>query len=414
MPAAADQVMESMSSVKVAFPFIHESVGGSHISALNLIRHLDVDRFEPLVLLENPNGRVADLFQAENIPFVQISKDTSTTDDAIGSSASVVSISRYGFTRVRAMAGMLRRHQARIVHTNDGRMHVFGGLAARLAGAKHVWHHRSDPDSVGLRYAAPAIANHLVTVSKFSGPKPGWWSAASKWSVVPSPFDTETPLLDRQKCRQDLLNALGAPADAAVIGFFANLTPRKRPLAFVRAVAALKAQKPEQPVIAPLFGKAFDISEDEVMALADELGVSDCIRVMGFLYPPDPWLAGCDIMFTPSVREPFGRTLIESMLAGTLVVATDSGGNPEAIEHGINGYLVPADDADAAASCMLEAILDPSTSKTIAERARDDALARFGMQRHAQSIMGIYDQLLQNPTRPMTPVSNKANPNGHL
>ena len=404
----------STERVKVAFPFIHDSVGGSHISALNLIRHLDRDRFEPFVLLENPNGRVADLFRKEDIPFEPIEISKPTSDDAIGSSAGIMSIGRYGLTRVWAMSRQLRRRGAHLVHTNDGRMHVFGGLAAKLAGAKHVWHHRSDPDAIGLRYIAPAVASHVVTVSKFSGPRPGLWTAARKWSVVPSPFDTDTPVPDRDKCREAMLTALDAPSTAAVIGFFANLTPRKRPLAFVRAIAALKAQKPERPIVAPIFGKAFDISEDDVMNLARELDVADCVRPMGFLHPPEPWFAGCDIMFSPSVREPFGRTLIEAMLLGTLVVATDSGGNPEAIEDGVTGYLTPADDAEAAASCMHQAIREPSISKAVTERARAQSLIRFGMKRHAQLIMDIYDQLLHGPPRSITRVPPEAKSSGQL
>lgn len=414
MALVTDDETRLMGRVKVAFPFIHDSVGGSHISALNLIRHLDSERFEPFVLLENPNGRVADLFRTESIPFEPIDISKPTSDDAIGSSAGIVSIGRYGLTRIWAMSRQLRRHRVHLVHTNDGRMHVFGGLAAKLAGAKHVWHHRSDPDAVGLRYIAPAVANHVVTVSKFAGPKPGWWTAARKWSVVPSPFDTDTSVPDRDECRQAMLAALDAPSTAAVIGFFANLTPRKRPLAFVRAIAALKAQKPKQPIVAPMFGKAFDIREEDVMKLATELDVADCIRPMGFLHPPEPWLAGCDILFSPSIREPFGRTLIEAMLLGTLVVATDSGGNPEAIEDGVTGYLTPVDNPEAAASCMHQALRESSTSRAIAERARAKALIRFGMKRHAQSIMDVYDLLLQGPPRSVGQVPPEAKSSGRL
>ena len=61
--------------INVAFPYLQDSrnsVGGSHISSLNLIRHLDRDRFEPVVFIENPEGRVADLLRTEGIPFTTI------------------------------------------------------------------------------------------------------------------------------------------------------------------------------------------------------------------------------------------------------------------------------------------------------------------------------------------------------
>ena len=49
----------------VAFPFVGELVGGSHISACGLIRALDRSRFTPLVLLQHPDGAVGRLFRLE-------------------------------------------------------------------------------------------------------------------------------------------------------------------------------------------------------------------------------------------------------------------------------------------------------------------------------------------------------------
>ena len=392
--------VERSGKIRIAFPFTYDAVGGNHISALNLIRHLDRARFDPVVLLDNAQGRVAELFRTEAIPFEPITEAPPLPDEALGVSASAGAMARYGISRVSALARRIRRQRIAIVHSNDGRMHVFGGLAARLSGARHVWHHRSDPDSFGFRHLAPALADHVVTVSRFVGPRPGWWSTAKRWTVVPSPFDTEAAPQDRAACRARLLGELEAPADAAIIGFFANFTERKRPLAFVRAIAALKAGKPGRPLAAPMFGKPFDIDEEDVRRLAAELGVADIVRPMGFRYPPEPLLAGCDVLLVTSVREPFGRTLIEAMLLKTLVVAVDSGGNPEAIEDRVNGHLVPADDASAAALRLAEIVRQPGAADTIVARARDDALSRFGMERHAQSIMRIYEQLLESPGRP--------------
>ena len=119
---------------------------------------------------------------------------------------------------------------------------------------------------------------------------------------------------------------------------------------------------------------------------------------MGFRYPAETWLAGCDILFVPSVREPFGRTLIEAMIVGTVVVAVDSGGNPEAIEDAKTGFLVPVEDPNAAAARFHDIAADQELAKTLTVRARNDALERFGMRRHAEAIMAIYDHLLGRET----------------
>ena len=380
--------------VPVAFPFIGDAVGGSHISALNLLRHVDPERFRPEVLVDIGDGPVADLFRKEDVPFAVTSGHGLIDHRNTSPSAHSLDLLRYGAAYVRR----LRRHlgQARIplLHSNDGRMHVFGSIACRLAGARHVWHHRSDPAAFSLRWVSPLGADHLVTVSRFAGPKPGFWSAANKWTIVPSPFPTDMTPPPRSACRQEMITALGVEPEALIVAFFGNLIERKRPFDFVRAIAAFRAEHPSRPITAPIFGEALEIETAAIETFAREQGVGDCVRPMGFRYPPERWLAGADVLFVPAVREPFGRTLIEAMIVGTPVVAVDDGGNPEAIEDGRNGYLVPVADAAAAAARFAGIAADRSAAEMLAARARKDALERFGMQRHADAIMAVYDRLL--------------------
>jgi glycogen synthase len=105
-------------------------------------------------------------------------------------------------------------------------------------------------------------------------------------------------------------------------------------------------------------------------------------------------MAACDVLLVPAVDEPFGRTLIEAMLLGTVVVAAASGGNPEAIRDGVTGHLVPADDAVAFAERSLGLLADSARKGALAEAARREALERFGLRQHAAAIMRVYDAML--------------------
>src|SRR3982750_2375202 len=48
--------------IPVAFPFSGDSIGGSHISVLGLLRHLDRRRFHPIIIPEVAGGRIASMF----------------------------------------------------------------------------------------------------------------------------------------------------------------------------------------------------------------------------------------------------------------------------------------------------------------------------------------------------------------
>ena len=374
--------------VIVAFPFVGGFVGGSHLSAAKLIQNLDRGRYQPLVVLHRPEGQVADLLRDGGIAFEPAPSERFLDGSSLRGDVGFV------LTQTLRLARFLRRRGARIVHTNDGRSHVTWALPTRLAGARLLWHHRKDPDARSLRYVAPWAADRVISVSRFSAPRPGLLSPAQKCTVVHSPFDTDAPPVDRARARSTLLEELRCPPDARVVGFFGSLTARKRPLTFVDAVAEMRARAPDLPLAAPIFGQD---REDLALAIsrrAAERGVADCVHVMGFRHPPEPWMAACEVLLVPAVDEPFGRTLVEAMLLGTVVVAAASGGNPEALREGVTGHLVPADDAVAFAERTLDLLADPARRGALADAARRDALERFGLRQHAAAIMRVYDAML--------------------
>jgi glycosyltransferase involved in cell wall biosynthesis len=374
--------------VVVAFPFVGGFVGGSHLSAAKLIQNLDRRRYQPLVLLHRAEGQLAEMFRDGGIAFepapsARFLNGASVRDDLA-----------FLLTQTLRLARLLRRRGARIVHTNDGHSHATWALPTRLAGARLLWHHRKDPDAKGLRYVAPWAADRVISVSRFSAPRPGLLSPARKCTVVHSPFDTDAAPVDRAHARSRLVEELRCPPDARVVGFFGSLVTRKRPLLFVDAIAEMRARAPDLPLAAPIFGQDREDIAAAIRQRTAARGVADCVHLMGFRHPPEPWMAACDVLMVPAVDEPFGRTLIEAMLLGTVVVAAASGGNPEAIQDGVTGHLVPADDAVAFAERTLGVLADPVRKTALADAARRDAVTRFGLRQHAESIMGVYDAML--------------------
>jgi glycosyltransferase involved in cell wall biosynthesis len=114
---------------------------------------------------------------------------------------------------------------------------------------------------------------------------------------------------------------------------------------------------------------------------------------MGYRQPVEPWMQAIDVLLVPAVREPFGRTLIEAMFLGTPVVATDDGGNPEAIEHGVNGILVPAETPDAFVEPIYRLITDLGYRIRLVEAAHSGAYATYNVETHVARLTAIYQTL---------------------
>lgn len=371
--------------LRICFPFADRarSVGGSHISAMTLIERLDRSRFDPKIVLLGEQGSVDRLAVNSGQSPDRILPDA-TGNPTIFDSVRVV----------REAVRVLSSGEFDIVHTNEGNMHVLWGLAAKIAGVAHVWHHRGNPDAKGLRFLAPLTAKQVISVSRFAAPRPSAYSAAGRCTVIHSPFDLGIADTSRAAGRRQILEELSLADDSIFVGYFGHYSDRKRPVKFIEAIAAAIQADPEIPIHGLMFGEEHDPGLLQQMETAIErLGLRDRIHLMGFRKHAETWLAGCDALLVSAVEEPFGRTLIEAMLVGTPVVAAASGGNIEAIDDGRTGLLATADDADALGRRLLSILRDPDLAKEIRVNAKSHALGKFGIEVHVHAVEAIYDRI---------------------
>ncbi len=382
--------------VKICFPFVGSLVGGSHISSAALIRHLDREKYDPIVVVQYERSAIAELLRSENIRFEIAPKTVELEHGRPVPAGAALRL----LSAAPRLARFLRSQNVQIVHCNDGRTLATWGLPAKLATAKLLWHHRGSPNAAGLRLVAPALADRVIAVSHFAAPRPGWYSAAPRAHVIHSPFDTNM-VHDRAGARSALLDLLPAASSRArVVAYAGALIDRKRPLLFVEAIAAMRQASPRSEVHGVMFGEPLDGMAERVKELAVRLGVQDIVHVLGYRTPGSFWLAGCDLLMIPAVDEPFGRTLIEAMLVGTPVVATASGGNIEAIRDGATGLLVTPERPEALSAACLSLLADPARSARLATTARIDARYRFGEEKHAEAVMAVYESMVPRGRQP--------------
>lgn len=383
---------------RVCFPFTGGRLGGSHISALKLIQSLDPRRIQPVIVLQESDGPLAEFLKEQDQPFVSFDAGRTLSPgrrQGLGLSAFLVNT----LPRIRRF---IREGRFDIVHTNDGSAHVNWGLAARLAGARLVWHHRGDPDAMGANWLAPLIADQMITVSRFASPRRPVRPLESRLNVIHSPFDPPA-IPDRDRAKADLLRVLGAAPGTQVISFVGNLVQRKRPFLFLEILARFRQQRPDLPVVGCLFGVSpagrVDL-EPALRTRAASLDLGKSVHFMGFRTPIEPYLAATDILLVPAMGEPFGRTLIEAMFLGTPVVATRHGGNPEAIQNDRTGFLVEPEDPDAFIEPIARLLTDREAWTRISRTAADHVRSSFSSARHAEQVVRVYDRALQRRFRP--------------
>lgn len=138
--------------------------------------------------------------------------------------------------------------------------------------------------------------------------------------------------------------------------------------------------------------------ELELKERARELGVADRVLFLGERGDVPRILSAADIFVLASSWEGLPITVLEAMAAGVPCVATAVGGVPEAIDNGVNGYLVAPDEPHALARAIVRLASDASARKTMAKRARRTYESAFTAEQMARQTEALYELALSAQT----------------
>jgi glycosyltransferase involved in cell wall biosynthesis len=129
------------------------------------------------------------------------------------------------------------------------------------------------------------------------------------------------------------------------------------------------------------------------------LGVAERVRFLGLRRDRETLYAAMDVFVLPSHWEGLSLALVEAMGAGRAVVATSVGGNPEVVQDGRTGLLVPPDDHQALSDALTAIGLDRGLRISLGEAAEKDARSRFSIEQHVAQLAALYRQGLAERSR---------------
>ena len=339
-------------------------IGGSERHLLTLLPALAERGIDPIFVgLDDPAWDAVDFYDALEVPAVRI-------------------MSPRDFDPL-LLVRLARTLRADIVHTHLVHADVYGGLAARLRGTRLVsTKHNDDPFRVGpfrfVERGLSRLTDRVVTIT----------DALHRFTVdrVGVPADKVETIhygLD------DVPDAWGinppddVPEGARVLLAVARLTDQKGIDVAIRALAELPAdtvlvvlgEGPERPAL---------------LQLARELEVEPRVFLLGRVPDVAAWLGRATMLVHPARWEGFGLGVLEAMLAGLPVVATNVSALPELVVDGETGVLVPPDDVDALVRAVEQALERPELGSAGLARAR----AEFSVARMADRTAALYSSIL--------------------
>jgi len=367
-------------------------MGGLENGLVNLINRIPAERFRHVIICLTDYSAFRRRIQRGDVPVFTLNKRPGNSP-----------VLHFKLWR------LLMQLRPDIVHTrNFGALE--GTLPAALAGVPVRVHgeHGRDIDDLDGRNARRQIVrrlfkpfvHHYIAVSRdlesYLQQKVGVFP--SRVAQIYNGVDSERfhPAGER---REEVPCAGFAGPENFVIGTVGRMQDVKDPLTLARAFVRLMQGIPgaEQRLRLVMIGDG--PLRERVRALLADAWVEQYAWLPGERNDVARIMRSFDLFVLPSLAEGISNTILEAMASGLPVLATAVGGNPELIEAGVTGTLVPRDDAESMARAMRAYAESAELCRSQGSNARRTVERRFGMEAMVNAYMAVYDQLLAGRTR---------------
>jgi glycosyltransferase involved in cell wall biosynthesis len=381
-----------MSKIRVLHIIKTLSLGGAEVNLLNLLSAVDRDAFE-LHVAYSYGGELEPKFKEAGIRLCKYAQ----ADHKVKSLAT--------FSIVAKLVAYLRRHKIQIVHTHTFSAHIWGSMAAKLAGCKIVEHVHDfrylDPDDFARRRGFNRqyrfvrrfknVSDRVVVLTRQNRDFLIGQGIYPEARIREYPNGIPLPETPRNAAAKDgLIGRFGLKPGAFIILTPIRIAPEKNADLILRiapevtrrvpqAVFLIAGDGPLQPQI------AHDIKTG---------GLRDAVKLIGYHADIHALLEGADILLLPSFLELHSIAILEAMsMKVPVVVSQDVGCNSEFIESWTNGVLLDPFKEAGWADAIVRLLQDEGLRRRIGESGYATCRQKFDIRDAAARFESLYREV---------------------
>ncbi len=378
-------------------------LGGGEIALLDLIRFFDRSRVTPIVVLGSDGPLASRLRGLADVHIMELAPDVlHTRKDNLGS-ASVVQLKAalQICAYVLRLVDFIEAQNIDLIHTNSLKADIIGGIAGKLTRAPVIWHIRDRITDDYLPRRTVTIMRKLCRMIPdfIIGNSAATIETLQLMGTRPSmPVASGVDISAYEQEGASLADHASTPDREMKIGLVGRICPWKGQHIFLQAAAEVHKWFPQtrfQIIGAALFQE--QQYEQEMRDLARTLGLEHAVEFTGFRNDVPDLMRKLDILVHASTTgEPFGQVIVQGMAAGKPIVATNGGGVPEIVIHGITGFLVPMADAPAMSASICALLDSPEMAAAMGKAGRIRVLEDFTIERSARKVEAAYAEVLSH------------------
>jgi glycosyltransferase involved in cell wall biosynthesis len=380
--AAAGQNGAADARVRIAYLIWNLKPAGAERQLLELVRRLDLTRFEPHVVVFR-RGMLDDRFPC---PVWNVAPRN-------GWGGRTAATGVRGFARLLRVLRVIR---PQILHSFLPEItQVYGAAAAVLLRIPAFVCNRRAAAKLQRRGIAMRAAEWIAL--KFTDAvavNAEWLRDEAAREVPARRIVLIRNGVDLERFRPGLPSRIaefGWPEDAVVIGMMANFRACKRHEDLLRAAAMVWRTDPAARFL--LVGNDAG-TLGEMRRLVEELGLGVIVHVVTGCSQPEDYYGSMHILACTSETEGLSNALLEAAACGLPIVATRVGGNPEVVRNGKEGILVPVRVPEAVAEAIRLLVDDPNLRAAMGEEGRRRVAGHFSMAAMVRNYQALYGNLL--------------------
>ncbi|MEM2939761.1 MAG: glycosyltransferase family 4 protein [Candidatus Bathyarchaeia archaeon] len=213
---------------------------------------------------------------------------------------------------------------------------------------------------------------------------------SEKIEVIPNAIDLSkyNIIVNREVVKR----RFGINPDERIVLFIGRLVPQKGVEYLIMATPKIIGQHPEARIV--IVGDGW--AKDHLWNQAVSTGCQHKITFLGFLSDQDliELTLSSDVLVIPSIYEPFGIVALEGMAAGVPIVASNTGGLAEIIEHDYTGFLAYKENPDSIAWGVNKILSDPGYASWLVQNAKKKIQEVYSWEAVARRTIKVYEKAL--------------------
>jgi len=392
------------------------TIGGSYRSLLYLVRLLDKSRYHPVAAFYREHHLIDEYRKSGCTVTILTYPPIIRLVDWMPLSASrVLSPLRWALLFLQKclnfVSGTLRvfignlalllKERISVVHLNNGMLTAPELLlASKLLGVKTVVHQRGIGKLPGTVRWLAKLVDHVACVSdaaRLNLIQQG--IPAEKCTTIHNGIAPDEFLAGITRTPKQVREALGLPADSLIIGVAGMIRGWKGQLVLVKAMVEVRDKHPNARCL--VIGGVSDQHEadrayrDEILSFIRAHHLESQVTLIDYQPRIAEFIQIFDIMAHTAIDpEPFSRSVLEGMTLGRALIATRTGGTPEAIEDGVSGILVPPNDPIMLAEQINALLCNADLRARLGAQAQERIRKHFMIESNVEATEQVYRTVL--------------------